>query len=99
MPIAGPLHLFDPISLDRVPDEAGVFALYESDELIFYGHALESLRDQLETCLVDPSCRCMRRAILFNVEVCDYPAQRELELIREHQVKLGKLPRCNELIA
>jgi hypothetical protein len=98
VPIIGPLLTFDPASLGRVPDEGGVFALYRADELIYYGHALESLRDQIEIYLLEPGCRCMQRAILFNVEVCEFPALREVQLIREHQAQFGRMPRCNEAV-
>jgi hypothetical protein len=97
MPIASPRYAFNAIMIAGAPPDPGVYALWEGDELIYYGRALGNdvtiqlrLREHLEHGL-----RCTSGATHYGWEIAANPRQREAELLREYQESHGRLPRCN----
>jgi len=79
------------------PPDPGVFALWEKDELIYYGRALgdgttiqSRLREHLER-----SNLCTGGATHYGWEIAGNPRAREFELLREYEKSHGRLPRCN----
>jgi hypothetical protein len=79
------------------PEDPGVYALWENDELIYYGHA-RSANVTIRSCLREHLAggnACTRNATHYGWEISANPAQREAELLREHQRANKKLPRCN----
>jgi hypothetical protein len=79
------------------PPDPGVFALWERDELIYYGRAqgqgttIQSrLREHLEG-----ASSCTARATHYGWEITSNPRGREIELLREYEKTHGRLPRCN----
>jgi hypothetical protein len=79
------------------PPDPGVFALWEREELIYYGRAngrgvtIQSrLREYLDT-----ADACAARATHYGWEITANPRAREAELLREYQRSHGRLPRCN----
>jgi hypothetical protein len=101
MPIASPRYAFNATMVSGAPPDAGVFALWENDELIYYGRAQGSgtsihsrLREHLER--ADP---CTRGATHYGWEISGNPSAREAELLREYQRSNGRLPRCNAKVA
>jgi hypothetical protein len=97
MPIASPRYAFNATMIAGAPPDPGVFALWENDELIYYGRALGNgatiqsrLREHLET-----GAHRTAGATHYGWEIAANPRGRELELLREFQRSHGRLPRCN----
>jgi len=79
------------------PEEAGVYALWKDDELIFLGRASQgaTLRARLAEHL-GGSCPCTQGATHYSWELSLQPAAREAEVLREFQARFERLPRCNQ---
>jgi len=97
MPIASPRYAFNAVMVSGAPPDPGVFALWEHDELIYYGRALgegTTIQSRLQDYLAggDP---CAARATHYGWEIAGNPRGREAELLREYERKHGRLPRCN----
>ena len=97
MPIASPRYAFTATMVSGAPNDPGVIALWEHDELIYYGHARgESASSQ--SCLQQHMRRengCTAQATLYGWEISANPPQREAELLQEFQRAHKRLPRCN----
>ena len=79
------------------PEDPGVYALWENDELFYYGHtrsANVTIRSRLLEHLGGRD-ECTRNATHYGWEISTNPAQREADLLREHQRANHELPRCN----
>ena len=75
------------------PPDPGVFALWEGEELIYYGRAHD-----IQACLREHLARehpCTIRATHYGWEIASSPAMREAELLGEFRRANGRLPRCN----
>jgi hypothetical protein len=101
MPIASPRYAFTATMVSGAPPDPGVLALWEKDELIYYGRAqgqnttIQSrLREHLER-----GERCTSRATHYGWEITNNPGAREAELLREYEKSHGRLPRCNATAA
>ena len=97
MPIASPRYAFNATMVAGAPPDPGVFALWENDEVIYYGRALGNgatiqsrLREHLET-----GAHGTAAATHYGWEIAANPRVREVELLREFQRSYGRLPRCN----
>jgi predicted GIY-YIG superfamily endonuclease len=80
------------------PEDAGVYALWDGDEVIYYGRA-QSIRLRLMDHYQGKVDTQTQRATHYGWELCKDPAAREAELLREHQRQFGKLPRLNSQAA
>jgi hypothetical protein len=90
---------FNSTYVNESPEYAGVYSLWLGNEIIYYGRAMggfTTIRSRLQSHLRGDEGRCTQQAIQYSWEVCNNPAQRELELLREYQVHFGRFPRCNE---
>jgi predicted GIY-YIG superfamily endonuclease len=76
------------------PEDAGVYALWDGDEVIYYGRA-QSIRLRLMDHYQGKVDSQTQRATHYGWELCKDPAAREAELLQEHQRQFGKLPRLN----
>ncbi len=78
------------------PREAGIFALWDGDELIYLGRASPgaTIRQRLEEHL-EQRCECTTHASHYSWELSLRPAERELELLREFSAQFGRMPKCN----
>ena len=74
--------------LQGAPEAAGVYALWEGDEVVYYGRA-----GTIRACLLEHLERT--RATHYSWEVCADPALREAELLRKHEQLHGRPPRDN----
>ena len=74
--------------LQGAPEAAGVYALWDGDELVYYGRA-ESIRAALL------AHHERTHATHYSWEVCADPGLREAELLGEHQRMHGRPPRDN----
>lgn len=97
MPIASPRYAFNAVMVSGAPPDPGVYALWEEDELIYYGRALGdgcTIQSRLQDHLArrEP---CTARATHYGWEIAGNPRAREAELLREYERKHGRLPRCN----
>lgn len=101
MAIAAPLSGFTQQNIDRAPEEAGVYGLYDRHQAIYHGRAQGgdvTIRSRLIEHNAGHEGVCTQRATHFNYEITPAPAAREERLLHEHQALYGRLPRCNERI-
>jgi len=77
--------------LQGAPEEPGVYALWDGDELVYYGRAIDggTIRAQLLVHLE------RTHATHYSWEVCPDPATREAELLRDYRRLYGRAPRDN----
>jgi hypothetical protein len=82
--------------VEGAPAEAGVFALWENDELIYVGRASASatIRDLLLEHL-ERNGACTGRASHYSWELSLRPAARETEILNEFVAHYGRMPKCN----
>lgn len=91
-------YRFSRIVIAGAPDSAGVYALWDGDELIYYGRAdgkEGNGRTTIRSRLLDHHYAGGQRATHYSWEVCKDPAAREAELLNEYQGKFGRPPRYN----
>jgi hypothetical protein len=97
MPIASPRYALNATMVAGAPSDPGVYALWENDELIYYGHARgESIT--IQSCLkqhLDGSNVCTRSATHYGWEISANPPLREAQLLKEYERQHKRLPRCN----
>jgi len=101
MPIAGDEYLFTEKNINNAPDEAGVYALYDGDEIIYYGRAAGetiTIRSRLQDHFAGREGDCTQQATDYRRETTTRPVSREKELLEEYERINRKLPRCNERI-
>jgi hypothetical protein len=90
---------FARIVIAGAPDDAGVYALWEGEELVYYGRA--EGRDEgggvtIRSRLLAHYYEGPQRPTHYSWEICKDPAAREAELLSEHERRFGRLPRHNE---
>ena len=93
MPIASPRYAFNRTMVSGAPPDAGVLALWEDEELIYYGRAHD-----IQACLwqhLERAHECTARATHYGWEIASNPPMREAELLGEFRRANGRLPRCN----
>jgi hypothetical protein len=79
------------------PDDPGVYALWENDEVIYYGHA-RGEGATIQSCLrqhLEGANPCTARATHYGWEISANPRAREVELQNEFEKAHRRLPRCN----
>lgn len=91
--VAGPAarerrYRFSRIVIAGAPDDVGVYALWDEDEVVYYG------RGAIRTRLLQHFNRG-ERATHYSWELCADPVGREAALIAEHQRAFGRPPRYN----
>ena len=87
-------YKFTRIVLLGAPEEPGVYALWDGEELVYYGRAAGS--DDGTTIRSSLLAHLERtRATHYSWEVCPDPATREAELLRDYQRMYGRAPRDN----
>lgn len=97
MPIASPRYAFTKTMVAGAPADPGVYALWEGEELIYYGHARgqgETIQSSLERHR-DGANGCTSGATHYGWEISANPPAREAELLREFERTHKRLPRCN----
>jgi hypothetical protein len=97
MPIASPRYALTQVMVSGAPNDPGVYALWESDELIYYGHARGDSAT-IQSCLkrhLGGDGGCTAGATHYGWEISANPPLREAELLREFQRTHNRLPRCN----
>lgn len=100
MQISGDLRPFSKDDIDHAPEEAGVYALYRGDSLIYIGRAegglsMTTIRARLKNHQAGSFGPLTKAATHYRCEVRPDPVTRERELLREYEKLHGQLPRCN----
>jgi hypothetical protein len=101
MPIANRHWSFNPMVVSGAPDEPGVYALLEDDEVIYYGCAvhgstIQSALLEILTRVRDGQGGCLQRVTRYSWEITPRPRLREAELLREFEQAHLHPPRCNQ---
>jgi hypothetical protein len=99
MPFGGGRYRFTRSMVEGAPADPGVYALWEAEELIYYGRAsgkLVSIQLALFEHLNGKAGACTQRATHYGWEISLDPAAREAELLAEYRARFKRLPRCNE---
>jgi hypothetical protein len=91
---SGRRYRFTRIVISGAPDESGVYALWEGEELVYYGRA-DGAQATIRARLLDHYYEDARKATHYSWEVCKDPATREAELLAEHERAHGRPPRKN----
>ena len=95
-------YRFTRIVIAGAPDDAGIYALWDGDEVIYYGRAQGdgiTIRSRLMDHYTGRVDAQTKRATHYGWELCKDPVAREAELLREHEQRFGKLPRLNSQAA
>ena len=99
MPFGGGRYRFTRSMVEGAPADPGVYALWEADELIYYGRASGSLKSIQFALLQHLSGRagpCTHCATHYGWEISLDPVGREAELLAEYKAAFNRLPRCNQ---
>ncbi len=99
-PMEGALHMYLVDRVQNAPVLEGVIALWERTTLIYLSsapQALGGIRGALAA--ARRGAGCVQSATHFQYEVMDSPEQRLHDLLAEHQLRHGSLPRCNDRAA
>jgi hypothetical protein len=100
MTIANRHWTFNPLVVSGAPDEPGVYALLEDQEIIYYGCAVQG--STIQSALFEILMRvragkggCLQRVTRYTWEITYRPRLREAELLREFEQAHQQPPRCN----
>jgi hypothetical protein len=99
MPFAGGRYRFTRNMVEGAPADPGVYALWENEELIYYGRASGnaiSIQLALMDHLSGRGGPCTERATHYGWEITLDPVAREAELLSEYKAAFKRLPRCNQ---
>ena len=90
-------YRFTRIVLLGAPDDAGVYALWDGEELVYYGRAMgkDAGGDHTIRSRLLAHFEGQLPASHYSWEICADPAAREAELLAEHRRLHGRLPRYN----
>jgi len=102
MPIANRYWTFSPMVLSGAPDEPGVYALLEGEEVVYYGCAVQgsTIHSALHEILMRVSSGrggCLQSVNRYTWEITHRPRLREAELLREFEQANQHPPRCNQV--
>jgi hypothetical protein len=88
-------YRFTRIVISGAPEDAGVYALWDGDEVVYYGRS-DGAGSTIRSRLLDHYYEGASRPTHYSWEVCNDPAAREAELLHEHRTRYGRLPRNNQ---
>jgi hypothetical protein len=101
MPIANRHWSFKPLVISGAPEEPGVYALLEDDEIVYYGCAVQG--STIQAALYEVLLRvqagrggCLAGVNRYTWEISYRPRLREAELLREYEQAHRHPPRCNQ---
>jgi hypothetical protein len=87
-------YRFKRIVIAGAPDDPGVYALWDGEEVVYYGRA-DGGDATIRSRLLDLYYADPKRATHYSWEICKDPAAREAELLAEHERSYGCPPRLN----
>lgn len=91
-------YRFTRIVIAGAPHDAGVYTLWDGDEVIYYGRADSGeagCGSTIRSRLLDHYYQGPPRPTHYSWEICKDPAAREAELLAEHERLFGRPPRRN----
>jgi hypothetical protein len=99
MPIASPRYPFTQAAIAGAPDDPGVYALFQDQQIVFYGIAVgvATIHSRLLAHLsgtIHPA-----QATHYAWEIARDPERKRAELLAEHEVLHGRAPIFNRDIA
>ena len=101
MPLANRPWTFSALVISGAPNEPGVYALLEDDEVVYFGCAIQG--STIQGALYEHLARiasgeggCLQRVNRYSWEITYGPRLREAELLREFEVAHQRQPRCNQ---
>ena len=89
-------YKFSRIVIAGAPEEPGVYALWQGEELIYYGRAFDGATIRLR---LMEHYHGKLEATHYSWEMSPEPVAREGQLLREYQEVFGRLPRLNSATA
>ena len=98
MAFGGGRYRFTRSMVEGAPADPGVYALWENDELIYYGRAsgnATGIQFALFEHLAGRAGPCTKGATHYGWEISLDPVAREAELLAEYEAAFKRLPRCN----
>jgi hypothetical protein len=87
-------YRFKRIVISGAPDDPGVYALWDGEEVVYYGRG-DGGESSIRSRLLDLYYANPKRATHYSWEMCADPAAREAELLGEHERAFGRPPRLN----
>jgi hypothetical protein len=99
MSFGGGRYRFTRTMIEGAPADPGVYALWQDDELIYYGRASGtsvSIQRALLERLIGRAGPCTQGATHYGWEISLDPATREADLLAEYKLAFKRLPRCNQ---
>ncbi len=96
MPIASPRYSFINSAVVGAPPDPGVYALWQGDEIVFFGFAQRN-DSTIRLRLLEHFLRRREpfEATHYSWEICRDVLKRLAELIREYEANFKRLPRYN----
>ena len=91
--LALPRYPFNRLIIEDAPEHAGVYGLFEGEELIYLGVG-HSIRDCLRRHQDGALGECTMNATRYTWEITVWPAFRESEILAGFQQQIGVVPRC-----
>ncbi len=98
MPVAGDSYDCSQDNIRKAPDKAGVYALFDGAQVIYYGSSAVSIQDRLQFHYDGDDGPCTKGATDYKREVCSNSLARERELLEAYKRQNNRLPRCNDVI-
>ncbi len=101
MPITTPLLIFNQQNVDVAPTFDGVYSLVFNQDVIYYGKGESKqggVRARLQSHFRGSEGSCTKSATHFQVEQSANPTTRERDLLQEYRIRMGRLPRCNDVM-
>jgi hypothetical protein len=87
-------YRFTRIVISGAPDDAGIYSLFDGEELVYYGRA-DGAPVTIRARLLDHYYNGAQKPTHYSWEICKDPAAREAELLAEHRRAFGRPPKHN----
>jgi hypothetical protein len=87
-------YRFTRIVIAGAPSDAGVYALWDGEEVVYHGRA-DGGSATIRSRLLEHYYADKTRATHYSWELCPDPVSREAELLAEHERIFGRPPRLN----
>lgn len=91
-----PRYPFKRAMIEHAPDDAGVYALFDGEELIYLGNASDELSIRSSLLLHQDGALgpCTMKATTYTWEIARLPKLRARELLAQFRQARGSNPRC-----
>ena len=89
---------FTGVLVAAAPEEAGVYILWQDEEIIYIGRAAgrgTTIRSRLVDHFSGREGPCTRHTTHYSWELSRDPSAREAQLLEEYRTSFRRVPRCN----